>query len=80
MKKSIITSLSVLALAITFTGCGGSGSVTGASDDLGALDDLGGAEQVVVSPVVDQEVADVTTQNTPYNLSSKLGTPPGLPN
>ena len=72
MKKSIITSLSVLALAMAFTGCGGSGSVSDATDSVGdAVDN-------VVSPVVSEASALVTTPSTPYNLSEKLGTPPGL--
>ncbi len=73
MKKLIITSLSVLALAMAFTGCGESGSVSSASSD------TSGNAAVVVSSTVDVTSAEATTPQTPFNLSDKLGTPPGLP-
>ena len=76
MKNLIITSLSVLALAMAFTGCGDSGSVTGVTDD-----SVSGGN-VVVNPVTDvnTDSGAATTPKTPFNLSDKLGTPPGLPN
>lgn len=73
MKKLIITSLSVLAFAIAFTGCGGSGSVTDAADS------VGDSVNNVVSPVVSEAAAIATTPDLPLNLSSSVGTPPGLP-
>ncbi len=74
MKKLIITSLSALAFAIAFTGCGESGSVSSASSDTSS------GNGAVVSPTVDVvSAAEVTKPQTPFNLSEKLGTPPGLP-
>ena len=77
MKKLLITSLSALALAMAFTGCGDSGSVTSAS---GSSEGIVVESNVVVSPVVDAQESAVTTPKTPFNLSEKVGTPPGLPN
>ena len=73
MKNLIITSLSALALAMAFTGCGDSGSVGGSAN---TSTNLGSGGVVSVVSGVD---AEVTTPKTPYNLSDKLGTPPGLP-
>ena len=73
MKKLLITLLSTLALAMMFTGCGGSaGSAQGAP---GASD----ATEEVASTTVSENEVSKTTPKTPYNLSSVVGTPPGLP-
>ncbi|MEA1982129.1 MAG: hypothetical protein U9N39_01190, partial [Campylobacterota bacterium] len=66
MKKLIITSLSILAFATVFTGCGGSGSVSDMSDVSDIVDPATDVA-VDISPEVDQESADVTTPSTPYN-------------
>lgn len=71
MKKLIITLISVLALSITFTGCGDSAGSISSNANTPIAEDI-------VAGEADIEVA-VTTPSTPYNLSSKLGTPPGLP-
>ena len=76
MKKLIITSLSALALAMAFTGCGESGSVSSGSDTVTGDN---GSEYVDVSPVTGGTSTEITTPKTPFNLSEKLGTPPGLP-
>ena len=77
MKNLIITSLSVLALAMAFTGCGDSGSVSSSASNstgTGTENSVG-----VESSTVDVVPTETTTPKTPFNLSDKLGTPPGLP-
>lgn len=60
-------------LAMMLAGCGeGSSSAVGSSTT-----DSSVSEEVVTT--VDVASADNTTPKTPYNLSSALGTPPGLP-
>lgn len=80
MKNLVITSLSVLALALTFTGCGGdSGSV--ASSD--ALSTVAVNSETTVNSDSTSVVNDGTTTNTTitneYGLNSELGTPTPLP-
>ena len=76
MKKLMITLLSALALAVAFTGCGGSAgsaqSVPGASNNADTTSEAG-------SSTVSGDETSVTTPKTPFNLSNQLGTPPGLP-
>jgi len=62
-------------LAIMLAGCG-----EGSSSSGGSVSAPTGNTPTVVSPNVDADAADATTPKTPYNLSSAVGTPPGLPN
>ena len=61
-------------LAMMLAGCG-EGSSSASSSAL----DGGASEEVVIVETVDAVEAETTTPKTPYNLSSTLGTPPGLP-
>lgn len=70
MKK--VAFIMVGLLAILFSGCG-EGSSTSTSD-------LGSGGTVPVVNTVDASETELTTPSTPHNISSVLGTPPGLPN
>ena len=70
MKNLIITSLSVLALAIAFTGCGDSGSVS-------SNDGSGGTAGSQL--VIDNGDTTGTTITNEFGLNPSLGTPPPLP-
>lgn len=79
MKKSIIIFLSVLAISLTFSGCGESeGSVTG--NGLGGSGLNGGSSTSAdVVAVVDNGNPEETVAKLPFNLSAAVGTPPGIP-
>ena len=70
MKK--VAFIMVGLLAMMLAGCGEGSSSASSST-------LGDSEVVVVVETVDAAEAETTTPKTPYNLSSTLGTPPGLP-
>ena len=73
MKNLIITSLSALALAMAFTGCGDSGSVSSS--------DATSTETPVdkVTQVIDNGNVSDTTITNEFGLNPELGTPPPLP-
>lgn len=74
MRNLIITLLSVLALSITFTGCGDSaGSVSAGTES------VSGTENAVEEVVVDNGDVSETTITNEFGLNSTLGTPPPLP-
>ena len=76
MKKSIIIFLSVLAVSLTFSGCGSEGSASAVNG--GSTVEVGSPEQDVVTAVASNGDTSVTKVKTPYNLSSALGTPPSI--
>ena len=71
MKSLIITSLSALALAMAFTGCGDSGSVASSAT----------AESSTTQDtlVIDNGDTSDTTITNEFGLNPSLGTPPPLP-
>ena len=83
MKNLIIVFLSVLAITLTFSGCGESeGSSTSsvssvANIDGGSVEDIGLEEAVIV--VANNGTPEDTVARMPYNLSDALGVPPGIP-
>ena len=79
MKKSTIIFLSVLAMSLTFSGCGESeGSVSSGVDNPSNV--VSGSVDTITDPVVlgNGDTSD-TVADTPYNLALALGTPPGVP-
>ena len=79
MKKLIITFLSVLAMAFTFTGCGDSaGSITSStpSSNQGSTATV---DQENEELVVDNGDTTDTTITNEFGLNPSLGTPPPLP-
>ena len=88
MKNSIIIFLSVLAITLTFSGCGGSeGSVSSASTDVnvdGGSGNIAGPSGEVVDPTVGDTISSAssvsnTTLPEDFGLDPSLGTPPPLP-
>ena len=87
----MISILSILALASMFTGCSESGSVTSnasggdtsTSTSTSTTETSTNGEVASGDEVITTENGDVlaaTLPKTPFNLSSQLGTPPGVPN
>ncbi len=74
MKKLIITSLSILALASMFTGCGDSGSV-GSTSAAATVGDVTTQTELVI----DNGDTTGTTITNEFGLNPTLGTPPPLP-
>ena len=74
MKKSIIIFLSVLAISLTFSGCGESEGSVSSSNNGGPGVDIG-QEDIIID---NGDVTD-TVAKMPYVLSDELGTPPGIP-
>ena len=89
MKNSIIILLSVLAITLTFSGCGGSeGSVSSAPTDVNVVDggsaDTAGAQGDNVDPTIGDTISSAssvsnTTISEDFGLNPSLGTPPPLP-
>ena len=74
MKNLITTSLSVLALAMTFTGCGDSGSVSSANSAV----DNNAPTEIVEQVISNGDTTDTTITNE-FGLNPSLGIPPPLP-
>ena len=81
MKNLIITSLSVLALAMAFTGCGESGSVASSTSAIDGGSGTGNGSSPVEKGalVIDNGDTGVTTITNEFGLNPTLGTPPPLP-
>ena len=76
MKKLIITLLSVLAIAFTFTGCGDSaGSISSSIES--TTEAINGTDTSGV--VIDNGDTTSTTITNEFGLNPSLGTPPPLP-
>ena len=73
MKSLIITSLSALALAMTFTGCGDGGSVSSSNNKVTA------PVGTTTTPIVNNGDTSDTTITNEFGLNPALGTPPPLP-
>jgi len=74
MRKWMISLLSVMALSLTFSGCGESGSATSTSNGLGDTSSVGGTEVVIDNG----DTTDTTITNE-FGINPSLGTPPPLP-
>ena len=81
MKKSMIIFLSVLAMTLTFSGCGGSeGSVTNSiGSDTNTNNESNTASQGEDVIVIDNGDVSLTTITNEFGLNPSLGTPPPLP-
>ncbi|MDF1883169.1 hypothetical protein JHD49_04385 [Sulfurimonas sp. SAG-AH-194-C21] len=76
MKKLIITSLSILALATMFTGCGSSGSVASLDSSINDAGDISTPPAEVI--INNGDTTDTTITNE-FGLNPTLGNPPPLP-
>lgn len=77
MKNLVIIFLSVLAITLTFSGCGESeGSVSAVNG--GSTVEVDDPSQDVVTPLAAAGNTSATVAKTPYNLSAALGTPPSI--
>jgi len=79
MKSLIITSLSALALAMAFTGCGDSGSVSSSSDGSSSATTNNEVTTGTTTQIVDNGNTSDTTITNEFGLNPALGTPPPLP-
>ena len=76
MKKSIIILLSVLAMAFTFSGCGGSeGSISAAVESVGNTT----GDSLQDNDVGSSAISSSTTISEDFGLNPDLGTPPPVP-
>ena len=80
MKNVIITSLSVLALTMMFTGCGG-GSVNDGSTPSAPTAQATGNESAAgaTNTVPNNGNTAATTVTNEFGINPELGTPPVLP-
>ena len=75
MKKLIITSLTVLAFAMTFTGCGGGSAGGGATDTSASSSNDQASNSAPTTTTSNNSNSDTNA----YGVSRDLGTPPSRP-